>query len=155
MKTSFSKLVSVTAVVVGLTSASIAAAQGPAANGDLKWASAPASLPQGTQVAVLQGDLGKAGPLTFRLKLPAGYKVMPHASPSIDRIVVVSGNFSLGSGERFDEARTIPMSTGYVHWPEKSPYFGIAKEETVIEIQGAGPWSVNDVGQGNGARKRK
>jgi len=155
MKTAFTKVVPITAFVIGVMSAAVAGVQGAAANGDLKWASAPAPLPQGAQIAVLQGDLGKPGPLTFRLKLPAGYKLMPHSSPAIDRIVVVSGNLNLGSGDRFDEARTIPMSTGYVHWPEKSPYFAFAKDEAVIEIQGAGPWSVNYVGQGNGAAKKK
>jgi hypothetical protein len=156
MKTAFAKLVPITALIVGMTGASIAGAQGTAANGDVKWIKAPASLPAGTEVAVVQGDLGKTGPLAFRLKLPAGYKLMPHASPAVDRVVVVSGSFNLGFGEKFDDSRTIPMSTGYVHWPEKnSPYFGFVREETVIEIQGKGPWSFNYVGQGNGAVQKR
>jgi hypothetical protein len=121
----------------------------------MKWVSAPASLPAGAQVALVQGDLSKAGPLTFRLKLPAGYKLMPHSSPAIDRIVVVSGTFNLGSGEKFDNARTIPMSAGYVHWPEKSPYFAFAGEETVIEYQGAGPWTVRYVSPADDPARRK
>lgn len=156
MKTPYAKFIKIMPFVIGVLSVSFAHAQQvTATSGDVKWVNAPASLPPGAKVAILQGDLGKPGTLAFRLKLPAGYKLMPHSSPAIDRIVVVSGTFIFGSGEKFDNARTIPLSTGYVHWPNKSPYVAWTKEETIIEIQGAGPWAVNYVNPGDDPTKKK
>jgi len=121
-------------------------AQGTAAAAvELKWVSAPASLPAGAKVAMLQGDLAKPGAFVFRLKLPAGYQLKPQSSPAIDRMIVVSGAFNLGTGEKFDNARTIPLYAGYAHWPNKGPFFAFTKQETVVEIEGVGPWAVNYV----------
>ena len=47
--------------------------------GELKWADVP-SVPAGAKVAVIEGPLSEAGPITFRLKFPADYKLPPLAS---------------------------------------------------------------------------
>ena len=38
----------------------------------LNWGPAPAILPAGARLAVLEGDPSKAGPFTMRLAMPAG-----------------------------------------------------------------------------------
>jgi hypothetical protein len=155
MKTPYVKFIKIMLFVIGVMTVSFAhAEQATATSGDMKWVNAPASLPAGAKLAMLEGDLGKPGTLAFRLKLPAGYRLKPQTSPAVDRLIVVSGTFNFGSGEKFDSARTIPLSTGYVHWPDKSPYFGYTKEETVLEIQGAGPWAVSYVNPGDDPRKK-
>ena len=45
---------------------------------DIKWGSAPPSVPPGAQAAVLYGDPGKEGMFAFRLKMPKGYHIPPH-----------------------------------------------------------------------------
>ncbi|MDH5537631.1 MAG: cupin domain-containing protein [Betaproteobacteria bacterium] len=156
MKTSYATFIKIMPFVIGALSVSLAhGQQAPAASSDVKWLNAPASLPSGAKLAILQGDLTKPGTLAFRLKLPAGYQLKPQSSPAIDRIIVVSGTFNFGSGEKFDSARTIPMSTGYVHWPDKSAYFGWTKEETVLEFQGVGPFAVSYVNAGDDPAKKK
>ena len=132
-------------VIAVLSISSAHAQQGTAGSIDLNWVNAPASLPAGAKLAMVQGDLAKPGTLVFRLKLPAGYQLKPQSSPAIDRIMVISGALYLGSGEKFDNARTIPLYTGYGHWPNNGPYFAFTKEETVVEIEGVGPWAVNYV----------
>ena len=145
MKIPYAKFITIVPLVVALGVSFAHAQQVPATSGDLKWVNAPASLPRGAKLAMLQGDLGKPGTLTFRLKLPAGYQLRPHWSPGISAIFVISGTFNVGYGEKFEEVRTLPLSSGYVSGPGKSPYFGWTKEETIIEIQGVGPWAVNYV----------
>ena len=44
----------------------------------LTWGPAPAILPAGARLAVLDGDPSKAGPYTMRLSMPAGYRIPPH-----------------------------------------------------------------------------
>jgi hypothetical protein len=146
MKTSYAMLIKMMPLIVLAFGAPAAHAQeATAAAGDLRWVSAPASLPTGAKVAMLRGDLAKPGAFVFRLKLPAGYQLKPQSSPAIDRMIVVSGAFNLGTGEKFDNARTMPLYTGYAHWPNKGPFFAFTKEETVVEIQGVAPWAVNYV----------
>ena len=146
MKPSYAKFIKMMPFVVAFLGASAAHAQQAVTTADaLKWVSAPASLPAGAKVAMLQGDLARPGAFAFRLKLPAGYQLKPQSSPAINRMYVVSGALNFGSGDKFDSARTMPLYAGYAHWPNNGPYFAFTKEETVIEIEGAGPWAVNYV----------
>jgi ChrR Cupin-like domain len=72
---------------------------------ELKWSSAPASLPAGAQVMMLEGNPAKAEPLTMRLKFPAGYKIAPHTHPAIEHVTVLSGTFHMGAGDKFDQSK--------------------------------------------------
>ncbi|MBI4207897.1 MAG: cupin domain-containing protein [Betaproteobacteria bacterium] len=156
MKTPYAMFTKIVLFVIGVLGVPFAHAQQVAvASGDVKWVNAPASLPPGAKLAMLKGDLAKDGTLAFRLKLPADYRLMPHSSPAIGRLLVVSGTFNLGAGEKFDAARTIPLYAGYMHWPDKSPSFAWTKEETVIEIEGFGPFAVSYVNPGDDPVKRK
>ncbi|UCE32363.1 MAG: cupin domain-containing protein [Burkholderiales bacterium] len=146
MNTSITNRIVMAALVAGALSVPFAhAQQTPATPDDLKWVSAPASLPEGAVLKMLKGDLEQPGAFAFRMKLPAGYQIKPQSSSAIGRIVVVSGALNLGVGDTFDVERTIPLYAGYVHRPDKSPYFAFTEEETVIELEGVGPWAVTYV----------
>lgn len=156
MKTSYAMFIKMIPVAVLALGVSAAQSQQTVSTSDaLKWVNAPASLPAGAKVAVLHGDLAKAGAFTFRLKLPAGYQLKPHSSPAIGRLMVVSGAFNLGAGEKFDAARTIPLYSGYMYWPNQGAYFAFTREETVIEIEGTGPLSVNYVNAADDPMKKQ
>jgi len=156
MKTSHTKFIKVLPFVLAVLGFSAAyAQQAPAASDALKWVNAPASLPAGAKVAILHGDLAKPGAFTFRLKLPAGYQLKPQSSSAINRMFVVSGALNFGAGEKFDDARTMPLYAGYAHWPNNGSYFAFTKEETVIEIEGVGPWAVNYVNPGDDPTKKQ
>src|SRR5688572_26159996 len=45
---------------------------------ELSWGPAPAVLPVGAELAVLQGDPGSNAPFTIRLRFPSGYRIAPH-----------------------------------------------------------------------------
>lgn len=156
MKTSYATILKMMPFMVAALGVPAAhAEQTTAASSNLKWVKAPASLPTGAKVAMLQGDLAKSGALAFRLKLPAGSRVMPQSSPAIERIIVVSGALHLGTGQQFDSKRTIPLYQGYAHWPSNSPFFAFTKEETVLEIQGVGPWAVKYVNSADDPMAKK
>src|SRR5687767_1413001 len=72
---------------------------------DLQWADVP-SLPPGAKSAVIEGPLNEAVPFTFRVKLPANYKIPAHSHPASERITVLSGTFNIGAGDLFDQAKT-------------------------------------------------
>jgi len=123
---------------------------------DIKWVDAPPALPPGSQVAIIQGDPKQAGPFTMRAKLPANYKVPPHFHPDTETVTVLSGTFNVSMGDTFDASKTKAMSAGsFVALPGKSPHFVYTKEETVIQVNAMGPWTLTYVNPADDPRNSK
>jgi quercetin dioxygenase-like cupin family protein len=113
---------------------------------DLKWGPAPPVLPPGAQIAVLDGDPGKDGFFTLRLKFPDGYKIAPHWHPTDENIVIVSGTFMMGLGEKRNDASMHALTSGsFTIMPKTGRHYATAKGETVVQIYGQGPFVVNYV----------
>lgn len=124
-----------------------ALAQDPAPRGvavdAVKWGPAPAGLPKGGQMAGLSGDPGKPGPFTVRLKMPAGYKIAAHQHPHGERVTVISGELSFGSGDKLDESRVQKLGPGgFVDLPANANHYAFATVETVIQISAEGPFAI-------------
>lgn len=121
---------------------------------ELKWADVP-SLPAGAKVAVMEGPLNEAVPFTFRLKFPADYKIPAHWHPGIEHVTVVSGTFNMGTGDKLDPSRTRPLGAGsFAVMQPKTQHFAWTREETVVQIHGVGPWSINYVDLADDPRKK-
>jgi quercetin dioxygenase-like cupin family protein len=111
----------------------------------LQWTDI-ASMPPPAQIAVIEGDLSEAEPFTFRLKLPADYRLAPHVHPAYERVTVLSGTLHFAHGEAFDRDKTTALPAGGVAiMPPGTPMFGYAEEETVIQLHGTGPWGIEYV----------
>jgi hypothetical protein len=122
----------------------------------MQWKEAPPILPKGAMIAVLEGDPSKDGPFVFRIKLPDGYRVPPHTHPKTERVSVISGVFNLGMGDKFDEKAGKAMSAGsYGYWSAGMKHFAWAKGETVIQVHGTGPWSLQYVNPADDPRNQK
>lgn len=121
---------------------------------DLKWMPGPASLPAGAQYAILDGDPKAAGTFTMRVKLPAVYKIPPHWHGSTERVTVISGALSMGKGDTFDADKTEFLPGGsFILMPARVRHFGWTKKETVVQLDGVGPWSLNYVNSADDPRK--
>ena len=112
----------------------------------LEWKDGPPSLPKGAQIAVLEGDPSKDGPFVFRVKVPDGYRIPPHTHPKTERVTVISGQLNIGMGEKFDEKARQPMPAGtYGYWEAGMKHFVWIKGETIVQLHGIGPWSIQYV----------
>ncbi|HWP35091.1 MAG TPA: cupin domain-containing protein [Thermodesulfobacteriota bacterium] len=122
----------------------------------LKWADAPASLPKGAKVAVLEGDPSKPGPFTLRLQMPANYRIAPHYHPAIEHVTVISGTFNIGMGEKADRKKgtTLPAGSFAVIQPE-TRHFAWTSGPTVIQLHGIGPWGLTYVNPADDPRNTK
>src|SRR5215469_11128819 len=110
---------------------------------DLNWGPAPAVLPAGAQLAVLEGNPMQAGPYTMRLKMPAGYKIPPHHHHAREHVTVISGEFLVGMGDKFEEAKMNSFSPGAFAYLEPTVHhYAMAKGDTVIQLNGQGPWQI-------------
>ena len=122
--------------------------------GDLKWADVP-SLPPGAKIAVIEGPLSDAGPVTFRLRFPADYKLPAHWHPAIEHVTVISGTANMGVGDKLDMKKTKPLPTGSVAIMQpKTNHFLWTKEETIVQVHGMGPWGINYVNPADDPRKK-
>jgi anti-sigma factor ChrR (cupin superfamily) len=124
---------------------------------DVKWGPGPPSLPPGAQMAVLDGDPAIAGkPFVIRAKFPDGYRVPPHWHPADENVVVLSGSFSAGVGDKFDEGSMMALAPGgYAKMPKMTHHYAMSKGETVIQVHGTGPFAVTYVNPTDDPRNKK
>ena len=121
---------------------------------DLKWSDVP-SLPPGAKIAVIEGPINEAVPFTFRLKLPANYQIPAHWHPAIERVTVLSGTFYMGLGDKLDTAKSTGLTPGAMMIMQpKTNHFGWTKEETIVQLNGTGPWGVTYVNPSDDPRKQ-
>lgn len=139
---------SVVALVVGLTVTVLALAQHamPMNSADVQWGPAPAFLPAGAEIAVLDGDPAAAEQLTLRLRFPAGYELPAHSHPTQENVTVISGTFYAGMGDALDKANGLALEQGgYVALPPEMNHFAWTEEETVVQVDMIGPFAITYV----------
>lgn len=123
---------------------------------EVSWRDGPPSLPQGSQVAVLEGNPAEPGLFTMRLKFPDGYRIPPHSHPAVERVTVIEGTFHLGKGEAFDQAKAQPLPAGsFFYVAPKMAHFGWVEGETVVQITGEGPWGITYLNPADDPRQAK
>lgn len=123
--------------------------------GDIKWSSAPPSLPAGAEAAVLYGNPGSEGLFALRLRLPKGYVIAPHTHPKPEIVTVISGTFRLGMGETADRSKARSLGAGsFLAMPPGMAHFAFTDEETVIQLNSTGPWTVNYINPNDDPRKK-
>ena len=115
--------------------------------GDLKWNESP-TYP-GLRNAVLYGDPTKPEPYALRNRFSPNTFSRPHFHPNDRVIVVISGTWWIGTGEKFDPDSTKPMPAGsvVVHYAGKVHYDGAKDEPCEIIIYGIGPATSTRVGK--------
>jgi hypothetical protein len=122
----------------------------------MEWKAAPPSLPPGQDRVVLQGDPSKPGSeYTFRARMPDGYRVPPHWHSVDENVTVLAGTFMMGMGEKFDESAGMTLRVGtFATMPKKVNHFVWTKGETIIQVHGIGPYTVNYVNPEDDPRRK-
>lgn len=121
---------------------------------ELKWTDV-GSLPAGAKLAVIEGPLNEAVPVTFRIRFPANYQLPAHWHPAIEHVTVISGTFHMGVGDKLEPAKTKALSAGSVAIMQpKTNHFAWTKEETIVQVHGMGPWGITYVNPADDPRKK-
>ena len=104
-------------------------------------------IPSEQWIEVVSGDPSKAGSaFVLRIHNDAGYVCPPHTHPTDENIVVVQGSWSVGIGTRINLSTVQPLELGaYALVPAKMAHFCRSKTETIIQVHGVGPFSVDMV----------
>ena len=126
------------------------------AEADLKWGPAPEGLPPGGQLAPVDGEPGKPGLFTVRIKLPDGFMVPPHWHPTDEHLTVLSGTLMLGTGAKWDDSALHNLTAGaYAKMPRRVNHFVKSKGETVFQLSAMGPFAITYVDPKDDPRKKK
>jgi hypothetical protein len=113
---------------------------------EVSWGPGPPTLPSGAELAVLFGSPAEDGPFAIRLKFPAGYEVPPHWHSKEEHVTVIAGVFGMGTGEALDrDAAPLLAADSFVRIPARMPHFAWTDRETVVQINGMGPFDINYV----------
>jgi quercetin dioxygenase-like cupin family protein len=122
----------------------------------IEWKAAPAALPPGAKMSVLEGDPMKEGPFVVRFQFPDGYHVPPHTHPKTERVTVISGILNLSTGEALDRSSAKKLPAGsFGYWPAGMKHTAWSEGETVIQLHGTGPWQINYVNPADDPRNAK
>ena len=107
------------------------------------------------QIAVLEGKMNEAGPITARLKFPPNYRLPAHFHGGVERVTVLSGTLNFGMGDKFERSKTTAIGPGsLVLMPPKMTHFLWTTEEAVAQINVTGPWTVTYVNPADDPRKK-
>lgn len=114
--------------------------------GSATFGPAPAVLPPGATLAVLEGDPTKPGLYTMRLSMPDGYTIPPHFHAVDEHVTVISGTFLVGMGEVINPAAFTTLQAGsFGMLPAGMRHYARARGQTVIQLHGTGPWGLTYV----------
>ena len=106
----------------------------------VKWGPAPPFLPKGAGMAVMAGDPAGTGPVSVRLKLPAGYKIAAHWHPTDEQVTVLSGSFAIGMGDKLDKSKGQTLTAGgFGVAPAHMNHYAWTTTGAVIQLNLMGP----------------
>jgi hypothetical protein len=113
----------------------------------MPYGPAPAFVPAGASLAVLEGNpMAATGDYTIRLKMPDGYKIAPHWHPKRENVTVISGTLKVGMGDKFDESKMMTFAaTSFAYLDPSMHHYVMASGETVVQIHGVAPVKFNYV----------
>jgi quercetin dioxygenase-like cupin family protein len=102
---------------------------------------AGAAPARGVQFTNLIGDPTKPGLYTVRVAIAAGTQAQPHTHRDNRSVTVVSGNWQMGYGTKFDASALKALPPGSVYTePAGQPHFAQAVDgPVVILVTGYGP----------------
>jgi uncharacterized RmlC-like cupin family protein len=121
---------------------------------DVPWRAHPSI--KGAQYAILLGRPGDAGPLIVRVKLPPDMQVMPHTHPEARTYTVLSGEWKVGFGEKYDAAALLTYTAGSVYrLPAKvAHYQATGSAGAIVQIESIGPTSTDFIDPAHAPQQR-
>ena len=92
----------------------------------------------------------------MRVRLPAGYKVPPHFHPADENITVLSGTFSMGMGDTWEDAKMRALPAGsFSIISSGMHHFAGTRTGAVIQVHAMGPWGITYVNPKDDPRNAK
>ena len=123
----------------------------------IPYGPAPAFVPAGAQLAVLEGDPGAPSrDYTVRLKMPDGYRIASHWHPQWENVTIIYGTFKVGMGDRFEESKiTAFPAGGFAYLDPDMHHYAMASGGVVVQVHGTSPLQFNYVNPNDDPSRKK
>ena len=110
---------------------------------------------KGASLAVVAGDPSKPGPYALRLRVPAGYRIMPHWHPTDENVTVLAGTVAIGMGDSWDAAKLETVGAdGLAVLPAQMRHYFVARTAATIQVHGMGPFTLTYVNAADDPRTK-
>lgn len=104
----------------------------------------------------LVGNPANAEMFVARFKYPAGFLLGPHFHTATVSITVLEGVLAMGMGERVDSTAVTRMGPGsFILLAAGMNHFEWFEGETVVHVQGIGPFTTRFLNPSDDPRNRK
>ena len=121
---------------------------------EMQWTAHP--IVPGAELAVLLGNPAQPEPAVVRMRFPAEVRIMPHTHPEARTYTVLTGEWKLGFGVRFDPDRMLSFPAGSVYrLPAGVPHWqATGVEGATIQIESVGPSRTDFLDPADDPRRR-
>jgi quercetin dioxygenase-like cupin family protein len=109
----------------------------------------------GLGVARIIGSGKSPGSYVYRVKFPPGRVVQAHTHPDDRTYTVISGTWSIGWGEVYDETRLIALGPGsfYTEPAGVAHFVATPDGEAIVQVTGTGPTRADYVDPAHAPKK--
>ena len=92
----------------------------------------------------------------LRIKFPAGFVIPPHRHTKDEFVTVIAGKVAISSGDKVDRAslKSLPPAS-FIHLPAGMPHYLWAEAESIVQINGTGPFDVVYIDPRDDPRKQQ
>ena len=88
--------------------------------------------------------------------MPAGYAVPPHFHPTAENITIVSGDLSIGMGDKLDRNGGAKLQAGdFISLKARMHHFAVSQGGGVIQISSQGPFAITYINPADDPRGAK
>ena len=110
---------------------------------NIEWSEAPRGMPTGYEQAMIKGNPRVREVFTFRAKIQANWKAMPHFHPADEHITILEGSGYIGFGEEYNEEIAVEMPKGaFITVKAGSVHYFFTRGLCVIQVHGMGPQKI-------------
>lgn len=115
---------------------------------EIQWKPCPPNLPDGCEIAVLEGNPKGEDMFTVRFRINGEFIMPPHTHPKDERVTVLEGKayVAFGNGAKKEDATEFMPGDYYVN-ARNAIHTVWADPSTIIQITGIGPWEANFIEQ--------
>ena len=88
--------------------------------------------------------------------MPAGYTIRPHFHPTDENVTVVSGDLTVGMGDKLSPATGAKLRPGdFISLKAKMHHFATTTGGGVIQISAQGPFAITYVNPADDPRRKR
>lgn len=108
---------------------------------EIEWRQCPPNLPNGCEMAVLEGNPQGEDLFTVRFRISGEFIMPPHTHPKDERVTVLEGNAYVAFGRDATRKDATKFGPGDYYVNAKHAVHTVwADSPTIIQITGIGPW---------------